>query len=201
MLLPVNITPQAIKRCPALPFPVLGIDQSLTATGICLIVEGQAYVWTMPEPEGKGAKRVYAYHNEFVRLLTQYRPRVWGMEGYAFGSQSRAHALGELGGALKMAGYVSGIDGFVAPPTVLKKALTGKGNAAKDMMVKEVFKTLGVDTADNNQADATAIAFLAACLAGWRHLEVVPSAGMREALTKIEALPAITIRQRARAVA
>jgi Holliday junction resolvasome RuvABC endonuclease subunit len=197
MLLP-KIAPQAVRRCPSLPFPVLGIDQSLTATGICLIVEGMAYIWTMDEPEGKGAQRLYGYRAEFTRIFAQYAPRLWGMEGYAFGSLSRAHALGELGGTVKLAGYTSGIAGFIAPPTTIKKALTGSGKSAKDMMVKEVYKHLGVDVADNNQADATVIAVIAA----WKATtEAAPNADWREALTKIELLPAPTVRRRERAAA
>lgn len=46
----------------------------------------------------------------------------------------------------------------VVPPTTLKKFICGTGAAKKELMLKEMFRRYGVDTDDNNQADAAALA-------------------------------------------
>jgi len=43
-------------------------------------------------------------------------------------------------------------------PTTIKKFVTGKGNAKKDTIIKEIYKRWGFDTDNNNTADAYAIA-------------------------------------------
>lgn len=45
----------------------------------------------------------------------------------------------------------------MVPPTTLKKFVTGKGNAEKSLMIREVYKRWGFDAADDNQADAVGL--------------------------------------------
>jgi hypothetical protein len=47
------------------------------------------------------------------------------------------------------------------PPTTLKKYISGSGKATKDIMIKEIYKNYGIDTNDNNDADAIGLAILA----------------------------------------
>lgn len=85
------------------------------------------------------------------------------MEGYSFGSTNGREAAGELGGLIKWTLWLAGVTIWIVPPTTLKKFITGKGTARKEMMIKEVFKRWGYEAADNNDCDAYALGrFLAA---------------------------------------
>jgi len=76
-------------------------------------------------------------------------------EGYSFGSRGQAtFSIAELGGVLRMFFFQKGITPMIVPPTVLKKFVTGKGVAPKEIMIKEVFRKWKFDTNDNNLADA-----------------------------------------------
>ena len=54
--------------------------------------------------------------------------------------------------------HYEGIEIRAMVPGTIKKFVTGKGNAKKELILKEVFRKFGFDTSDNNIADAFAIA-------------------------------------------
>lgn len=84
------------------------------------------------------------------------------IEGYAMGSKTRPQMAGELGGHLRLLLWQAGIPYIIVPPTTLKKYVLGSGNAAKELMLKEVFKRWGYDTDSNDRADAYGLARVAA---------------------------------------
>lgn len=96
-------------------------------------------------------------------------PCIVAIEGYAMGSKTRPQMAGELGGHLRLLLWQAGIPYIIVPPTSLKKYVLGKGNAAKELMLKEVFRKWGYDTESNDRADAYALARIAAEFAagGW----------------------------------
>jgi len=69
-----------------------------------------------------------------------------------------------LAGLLRMALYDAKLPTFIVSPNQIKKHLSGKGTCPKDQVTKEVYKKYGIDTKDNNQADAVAMCYLAADL-------------------------------------
>ena len=95
--------------------------------------------------------------------------RFVAIEGYAMGSKTRPQMAGELGGHLRLLLWQAGVPYIIVPPTTLKKYVLGKGNAAKELMLKEVFRKWGYDTTSNDRADAYALARIAAEFAagGW----------------------------------
>lgn len=113
---------------------ILGLDLSLTSTGVCI-----------------GDDECVAYHSdsEDTQRLTDIRNYVLGtcleenikcviMEGYSYGSRSRAHALGELGGVMKVAFDEAWIPFVIVPPTSRAKFATGRGNAGKAEVISAV---------------------------------------------------------------
>lgn len=77
------------------------------------------------------------------------------IEGYAFGAKgSSGISLGELGGVVRLKLFDCKIPYVEVPPTQVKKFVTGKGGAPKDVMLKEVLKRWNFDTNDDNVADA-----------------------------------------------
>lgn len=91
-------------------------------------------------------------------------PIIVAIESYAFGSTNGRELAGELGGATRLALYQYATARQVkvrmieVPPTVLKSFVTGKGNAEKSLILKEVFKKWGFDAPNDNAADAFALA-------------------------------------------
>src|SRR5690606_13241105 len=81
------------------------------------------------------------------------------IEGYAFGAgraggTTHAHALGELGGVVRVALVEAGVTLVEVPPARLKKWATGRGNAPKDEVVIAAARRFDPPPHNNNEADA-----------------------------------------------
>ncbi|MCK5016624.1 MAG: crossover junction endodeoxyribonuclease RuvC, partial [Candidatus Peribacteraceae bacterium] len=72
--------------------------------------------------------------------------------------------LAMLASTIRMALYEAKMPFYVISPGQIKKYVTGKGNAPKSIIVREVFKRWGLEVKDDNQADACTLAFMAAAL-------------------------------------
>ena len=137
---------------------VIGLDQSYTGFGYCT--------------DGKSIKKSFAtstFPNPIDRLLAV---EIWlaqqlrnegdvdlvVMEGYANGAKFGREMAGELGWAVKRTiREVLFVDPLIVPPTSLKKFVTGKGVAKKQIMLAHVFRQWGEMYSDDNQADAFAL--------------------------------------------
>ncbi len=74
---------------------------------------------------------------EKMKGYTFFDENVW-IEGYSFQSTGRTFQIGENTALLKHKLEQNGFSYQVVPPTVVKKHLTGKGNASKIQMVDAV---------------------------------------------------------------
>ena len=122
---------------------VIGIDPSLTATGVCW-PDGSTEVITWP---GRGVDRLCAVY----RWATNGDPIKWRdgdltiyLEGYAHGKGNQAHQMGELGGVLRLGFRHAGVPLVTIPPATVKKYATGKGNANKDLVRDAARDRLGL---------------------------------------------------------
>jgi Holliday junction resolvasome RuvABC endonuclease subunit len=163
----------------SVPDYILGLDMSLEHTGYCLTqtCEGGRTIHGVFEPNPNKSKKVIqilgmkrlnwlraqvihlaktGYTLEMCQPLNAERIKCLVLiEGYAFGAKGSAGiSLGELGGVIRIAMFDNAVPYIEIPPTQLKKFITGKGGAVKDIVLKEVFKRYGFDTDDNNVADA-----------------------------------------------
>lgn len=116
--------------------PVLGLDLSLTATGIVVAPYRWGLDWGRIEVAKAGfslkqdaselerANRLRAIVRQVVQVVVDFKPTVAVLEQYAFSSQaSQAHALGELGGAVKVQLVQMGVQLSVVPPASARKLL------------------------------------------------------------------------------
>jgi len=140
---------------PPLPLPtvappkrVIGLDLSLTATGVAY-PSGRVATW---RSKHRGCERLLELRDDV--LAAARRADLVVMEGYAFGRPQQAHYLGELGGVVRLGLYEVGTPFVVVPPSVLKGYACGRGNAPKDEVLVSAVRRLGYEGADNNQADA-----------------------------------------------
>lgn len=128
---------------------VVGLDLSLTATGIALPDGTTATLTT----KLRGCERLIDLRNRCRKACELADLAV--VEGYSFGSRnSHAHALGELGGVVRVALHVASVRFVEVSPSSLKKYATGKGNANKGEMLAAAIRRLDYQGASDNEADA-----------------------------------------------
>ena len=104
-----------------------------------------------------------AIWSQVMAPIISAKPNVIMIEGYGYGNAHTLVTLVEIGTIIRHGLYMHGINYNDVPPTSLKKFVTGKGNAPKDMMMKEIYKRWGFEGTDN-QCDAVGLAMFAAAL-------------------------------------
>ncbi len=137
----------------------LGVDQSLTHTGICLI-DHQRQVLSLftiiPAHALRGVKRLVYIREELRKVLTRGIDLV-AFEGFAYDAVMGGHQLGEIAGALKVLTEELGIPFIEVAPVALKKFATGDAKATKEAMIHEAHSAVR----DDHQADAYHLAHVA----------------------------------------
>lgn len=132
---------------------VLGLDLSLTSTGLCLgdVSSVVGDVLTTEKTKLRGPERLVYLRDVVLGYARQADLVV--IEGYAYGRPNQAHQVGELGGVIRVALFEEGIDFVTVPPAKVKKYATGKGNANKDQVLASVVHRTGQEMS-NDEADA-----------------------------------------------
>lgn len=162
---------------------IVGLDLSLTATGIC----------------GDAGPRVYTSKRRGMDRLTDILDNVYWdqigdatdlvvLEGYSFGSRGAAVvSLGELGGVMRHTMHTNGCVYVEVPPSVLKKFATGKGNAGKPDMLAAAIRSGYDGPNDDNAVDAWWLRQMGVYAVSDTELPgVTPLAYRDEAVSKIE---------------
>ena len=156
---------------------VVGIDASLTNFGLSVLDPATLQHATMLfKPKLTGPARlneIYEFVGRAVRRIDDLRGiEHITLENYAMGIRGgRTFSIGEGGGAVKLALiHELGVDEQVAYPTLVtpgavKKFATSRGDAKKNEMLLGVYRKWGVEFSDDNQADAFALAKVAAAVA------------------------------------
>lgn len=147
---------------------ILGVDQSYTGFGYSIHPEDSEPVTlkkSFPLSKYTGqANRLFEIEFWFEDLLEKVNPDLVVMEGYANAVKFGREMSGELGGVVKKATYfMAGIEPLVVPPTVLKKFVTGSGNAPKNVMLQQVYKRWGKEFTDDNMADGFSLGMFGKC--------------------------------------
>ena len=120
----------------------LGIDQSFTSAGYCLVDNNSDVVsfGTIKTKKGDGDMfyRSHTISKAMINLITLYKPTLIGLEGLAFGGVG--NATRDLAGLQHVLvtniryTTVFGDNLVIVPPTDLKKFATTKGGAKKEVM-------------------------------------------------------------------
>lgn len=147
---------------------ILGIDASLTGTGLAIIQNNRLITATLKN-KLKGVERLLFIIDEITQVILTYKPDIIMLENYAFARANQAHQIGELGGLIRC--LCSSVDGdfYTVAPQALKKYLTGKGNTKKELMGKEIFKRHQIDLDSGDEVDAAVLALVGLRLAGDMH--------------------------------
>lgn len=129
---------------------VVGLDLSMTGTGVARAVEGSARTYLI-KTKGTGDDRLLVIRDR-VREATESAGLVL-IEGYLNQSMS-AGITGMVHGAVRSMLIEDGTPYATLPPSSLKKYATGRGGANKPDMAVAAFKRGGVEFTNDNECDA-----------------------------------------------
>lgn len=121
--------------------PVIGLDLSLTSTGIAL-----PDTTKIVSTKSKDVARLIIMRDEIINTISEAAENPFiVIEGYSFAQKnSHSHSLGELGGVIKVAIAEKHWSWVLVPPTVRAKFATGRGNASKSEVVSAVSARTGI---------------------------------------------------------
>ena len=181
--------PRAKTPLPILPVTIIGMDLSLTSTGIAVYARGRITTLRL-RSKHSGLERLLDLRAQLGAFLYTHKPGLIGIEGYSFGSKnSRAHSIGEWGGVAKLtvSECRSAPTGYLVSPVTLKKFMTGNHQAKKPEVVLHLFKRYGIEVPQEDEADAACISIL---IGAHRYADQFPSLTdfQRKALAGVENL-------------
>lgn len=139
---------------------VIGIDASLTGTGVAVIAGGKNIEsHCRIESKYTGVKRLVDIEARLKHILdAAILVDLVLLEGYAYAAQNQAHQIGELGGVIRRMLHNRTQRWIEVSPSQVKKFATGKGNAKKDLIIMQVYKRWGVEFSTSDEADAFVLA-------------------------------------------
>lgn len=136
---------------------ILGLDLSLTATGICDI---DGHTFTVKTKTAAGDRRLVTIADAVYKLAINGRVDLAVIEDLPANAKS-AGITGMVQGAVRTELIRLGVPYVLVTPAGLKKWTTGKGNADKVAMGVESLKRFGRQFANDNECDAHALRAMA----------------------------------------
>jgi len=147
---------------------IIGIDPGLQCTGYGLISRGEhrtqfiAAGEIRSEAKAALAVRLNSLWTGVNEVLEQYRPEVFVIEQTFYNTNARTSLiLGHARGVLMLAAAARGIPVVEYAAKVVKRSLTGNGNAGKEQvkyMVERVLNYQGLPEGKFDMSDALAVA-------------------------------------------
>lgn len=153
------------------PMRFIGLDISIVCTGVSILDENLEIILASNVASKKGpyleldiprfqditqrlSNKVQFQEDDFVLI-----------ENYAYGASGQITRIAELTGLIKNLVYntVNHKRIFVCSPPSLKKFVVGKGNCAKNLIMKTAYQRWGFNSNNDNEVDAYALARLCQC--------------------------------------
>ena len=152
----------------------LGLDLSLVNSGIVLLENGKIIKQKSIKSKPVGdkpideLKRIQKIVSEIEDIVSEYNPTISVIEGMAY-MVTKTSSLVQLGALnyftrAMLADY--NIPFIVVAPMTLKKFITGKGNADKEVLMMMVYRDYKEQILDNNLVDGFALSLIGAALLG-----------------------------------
>ncbi len=170
----------------------VGIDPS-THTGVAVVDSSTGVIFTkeVTAPKGhQGILRAVTISSEVLSILREYNPDMICLEGYSLHSKFNLATMVELGTILRMSLMSLYPEYYEVAPTSLKKFATGKGNAAKQVVIMNIYKRFNFETDNDNVADAVALAYMPLYMASEAQVDksLLPKVtqGQLSALSKVQ---------------
>ena len=139
---------------------IIGIDLSLTGTGVCLLRDGARELRTInTTAKTRTEDRLIAIRLAIAQECGCIDAAI--IEGLSYGSVGGAQAeRSALHWMVWVDLYRLGVPYVVVTPMSLKKFVCGTAKVEKSMMIREVFRRWNVEAKNDNEADAAALAHL-----------------------------------------
>ena len=148
----------------------IGIDSSFTDTAIVGLQDGKVifeeHITSKPIKPDDPYLRLFQYYDSLCDVFRKAHP-VDRLVHYGIEVPMGVHAGAGAKADQSFAACLIALSSLdrnkivkTFRPSEIKKFATGKGNAKKELMVKEVYRKWGFDTDNHNTADAYAIARL-----------------------------------------
>ncbi len=150
---------------------IVGMDLSPTGTGVSVSTipdDGSAKIdWEVLRPPVKHDLARMAWVTQKCSEYARQADLVV-IEDFAFSaSNAYAREVAGLAYMVRMWLHSHGKPFILVAPSSLKKFVTGKGNAEKALVMKDVYRRWGHDINDNNSADAVVLGYIGMALAGF----------------------------------
>ncbi len=144
---------------------VVGVDLSLTATGLAIQFTDGTIHRTISAPKLAGMERLDCLAEQIDGKIALGDLVIF--EDLAF-SMNNAYAKENAGLAylIRWRLWKRGIPYLLVTASSLKKFVTGAGNAEKSLLLREVYKRWGVDAANDNEADAVGLLYIGLAYTG-----------------------------------
>jgi len=143
----------------------VGLDPSFTGTGVIVLnKDGEILEQKLIKSNAKKSdeERLIEIREELSFIPIINNLKMVYFEGPSFASNGQFMLqMGALHYVIRILFFESKTDYKIITPTELKKFVTGKGNAKKDLMLLKVYKKWGVEFSDNNMSDAYGLARMA----------------------------------------
>lgn len=156
--MPVNRTVRTRTAQAPRPLKVMGIDASLSNTGICVRTdEGALFLRLLTPGDLRGSYRLSWLRRKLQALLEQHSPDLVVLEEYAVNRKMGANnvlGLAEWGGIIRMLVWEMSIDLLLVRPSSMKMVIAGKGNAKKPQVAAAIHRDFGTLIGQNDVADA-----------------------------------------------
>lgn len=140
------------------PARVIGIDPSLTCTGIAT-ADGCESIETKPEQwQGNDLGRLLHIAHSIYIAAHDADAELAVLEDVAFSRNTgKASDRAGLHWLIRNLLHQAGIPVAIVKPNTRAKYATGKGNAGKDTVLIEVVRRLPIQVLNNNEADAAVL--------------------------------------------
>ena len=143
---------------------VLGLDLSLTGTGMCVVEsnagDGKGLLATInTTAKTRTEDRLISIRRTIAQASNGADAAI--IEGLSYGSVGGAQAeRSALHWMVRVDLYQLGVPYVIVTPMSLKKFVCGTAKAEKSMMIREVYRRWNVEAKNDNEADAAALAHL-----------------------------------------
>ncbi len=156
----------------------VGLDLSLAKTGYVIMDDGVVVASGLIKSKPSGDKpidetrRIVKIATEIVNTIDKYllprEPDMISIENLAFMARNTTSLvqLSALNYLVRIRLDERNIPFTMVAPTTLKKFITQKGNADKNLMMMEVYKKYGFESLDDNVCDSFSLAVLAQAVMG-----------------------------------
>ena len=143
----------------------LGVDQALRKIGVCVLQgsEGVDLKLILPPVDLRGPERLQYLRDALWNYLAPYKGRITkcAMEAQSLGSIGDLDQLGQINGVVQVLLSDLGTTPLLVAPALLKKFVTGQGQATKQAMMTATYRVWDVKITQDDLCDAHGLARIA----------------------------------------